>query len=357
MLREGAFLAICLCICGCGQESDTKVIDADFDQAMGKDSRVWHEMLAHEGNRERLELLRSVYESEKPSKEPLAEVPKIPKCIHQIWVGPKPLPPYFWRYKKTWKEKHPDWKYQLWTDKEVANFDFEQKDLYLASTNWGEKSDILRAELMDRFGGLYVDIDCENLKAFDELHMKYDFYAGLEPPHQGDMTQRAPHLVISDALIGVRPGHPIIKEWKELIRARWHHFGALYPDGPKRTLLRTFFPFGEAVMMHLTDPGYVNIVFPPTYFFPLTFSRVSKGRLKKLGFLKRTAISLSAFFDDRKIAPFIEIQPETMAVHYWGNSWVKSGEERLREMHCVMVQLQKQVDELKEEIMEMKNSR
>lgn len=355
MLRKG-FLVVLLLLtaCGCGQKSDTKVIDADFDTAMGKDSRVWHEMIAHAGNRERLEILKSVYESSKPSNVTSEKASKIPKCIHQIWVGPKPLPTYFWKYRRSWKEKHPDWKYQLWTDKEVAELDFELKDLYLSSTNWGEKSDILRAELLDMFGGLYVDIDCEGLKAFDELHMKYDFFAGLEPPHQGDMTQQAPHLVISDALVAARPGHPIIKEWKALIRAKWDYYGRLHPDGAKRTLLRTFFPFGQATVKHLADPDQVNIVFPSTYFFPLTFSRVSKGRIKKLGFFKRTAISLSAFFDDKKTIPFIEVQPETMSVHYWGNSWVKSGEERLREMHCGMLHLQRQVDELKEELAEMK---
>lgn len=348
--RTVFFAIICLLMTACIQNNDKKVKDVDFDESMGKGSAIWHEMVAHEGNQERMQLLKQAYESAKPSKVNPNTTAKIPKCIHQIWVGPKPLPSYFWQYKKSWKQKHPDWEYCLWTDKEVETLDFELKDLYLASNNWGEKSDILRAELLDRFGGLYVDIDFENFQAFDELHMKYDFYAGLEPPHRGDVTMPAPHLVVSDALVGARPGHPIIKKWKELMRARWSHLESLYPDGPKRILLRTFFPFGEAVALHIKDPECANIVFPPTYFFPLTFSHVSKGRLKKLNVFKRTVLSLSTFFNLKKKAPFVELQPETMAVHYWGNSWVKSNEERFREMHVSIVNLQAQVDELKKQM-------
>src|SRR5439155_6027564 len=123
------------------------------------------------------------------------------------------------------------------------------------------------------------------------------------------------HLVISDALIGARPGHPIIKKWKEVIRARWDELEKKYPDGPKRVLLRAFYPFGEATVSCIADPQLVNIVFPATYFYPLTFSQVSKGRLKKLNFLKRSARNVVTFFGLKKPAPFVELQPETMAVH------------------------------------------
>lgn len=355
MLNKPLFLAlICCLVTGCNQKNDKKVEDVDFDSSMGKGSPVWQEMCNHKGNRERLQLLRSAYDSVKPSKAIASHEAKIPKIIHQIWVGPKPIPSYFWKYKKTWKEKHPEWRYRLWTDKEVAKLDFELKDLYLASTNWGEKSDILRAELLDQFGGLYVDIDFENFKAFDDLHMKYDFYAGLEPPHQGDMSLPAPYLVVSDALVGACPGHPIIKKWKELIRAKWTYWENLYPDGPKRILLRTFFPFGEAVALHIGDSEHVNIVFPPTYFFPLTFSRVSKGKIKKFNIFKRTALSLSNLLNSETKLPFAELQPETMAVHYWGNSWVKGTDERFREMHRGIVDLQAQVDDLRCQIQELR---
>lgn len=344
------------------------VIDADFDIAMGKEGPEWNSLSAHRGNMERITKIKINYEKNKPSLAPTSFEPKIPRIIHQIWLGPKSPPPYFWEYSKSWQKNNPGWEWRLWTDKEVKELEFEQKDLYLRSTNWGEKSDILRAELLDRFGGMYVDTDFECIKSFNELHYKYDFYAGLEPPHDGDFTSTAPHVTISDALIGARAGHPIIKEWKRLIRANWNEVEEKYPDSVKRVLLRTFYPFAEAVMNKLDSPGDRNIVFPATYFFPLTFSQVSKGRLKKLSFFKRQARQFLTVLNLKKPPPFVELQPETMAVHYWGNSWVKSNEERMREMyrHVVNMQadfkreigaMQVQIADLQAEIMQLKESK
>ena len=323
------------------QKQTKQSLDVDFEESMGKSGSDWSSIMEHKGNKERVALLKSVYDSKKPSNLSFCSQPKIPKIIHQIWLGPKTLPHYFWEYKKTWEQQHPDWEYRLWQDKDVENLDFELKDLFLRSSNYGEKADILRAELLDRFGGLYVDVDIECKKSFDELHEKYDFFAGLEPPHQGDFTQSAPHIVISNALIGASPHHPIIQDWKVRIRAGWDELEMRYPDSAKRVLLRAFYPFGEAVVSNISDPTRCNIVFPPTYFYPLTFTVVSKGRLKKMSFYKRQIQNVLSCFGKEK-APFVEIRPETMAVHYWGNSWVKSNEERLREMYKHLLQLEEQ---------------
>jgi mannosyltransferase OCH1-like enzyme len=349
-----ALFLIALLLCGlfgasCGKKEEIAV-PVDFERAMGSGSVDWEALVSHAGNKERIEKLKSAYDRRVESSS--IDI-KIPKIIHQIWLGPKPVPSYFWEYKKGWERRHPGWEYRFWTDKDVVAFDFDLKDLYQRSTNWGEKSDILRAEILDRFGGLYVDTDIENIKSFDELHLKHDFYAGLEPPHQGDISQSAPHVVISDALIACRPNHPIIKTWKLLIREIWDDIEQRLPDSPKRVLLRTFYPFGEAVMLHLDDAEFANIVYPATYFYPLTFSRVSKGRIKKLNFFKRQVKNIVTLFKQDN-TPFVELQPETMAVHYWGNSWVKSNEERLREMHRHIIsfeeRMQNDVNQLQDEV-------
>ena len=40
----------------------------------------------------------------------------IPKILHQIWIGPKE-PPI--KLMKTWKEKHPEFRYILWNEEEL----------------------------------------------------------------------------------------------------------------------------------------------------------------------------------------------------------------------------------------------
>lgn len=357
MKKNRLFLFFLLCtVIACTTEKESDSVNVDFEKSCGKGSSEWHSMMANAGNKKRLALLQEQYERVLPKMLTIAcEEAKIPKRIHQIWLGPKPLPGYFWAYQKSWQEQHPDWEYTLWTDKEVEALDFDLKALYLRSTNYGEKSDILRAELLDRFGGLYVDIDCECIQPFEKLHEQYDFYAGIEPPHQGDYTSQAPHLVISDAIVGAASNHPIIKEWKRLISLRWDDIEKKYPDSPKRVLMRTFYPFGEAASALLKDDKRVNIVFPPTYFYPLTFSHVSKGRIKKMGAVKQTLRSIVSLFRSTE-EPFAELQPETMAVHYWGNSWVKSNEERFREMYQQILCLNAQVEALKAEVEKLKQN-
>ena len=346
LLILGLFFSAC--------EKKEKESGADFEHCMGSGGPDWEALVHHRGSYERIQILKCAYDEKRslPASER-----KIPKIIHQIWLGPKSPPSYYWEYKKGWEKRHPDWEYRLWLDKDVDALDFELKDLYNRSTSWGEKSDILRAEILDRFGGLYVDVDFENVKPFDELHMKYDFYAGLEPPHQGDLSQPAPHVVISDALIGAAPHHPIIKEWKVLMRKEWDVVEKRLPDSPKRVLLRTFYPFGDAVMKYIQDPCMSNIIFPSTYFYPLTFTQVSKGRIKKINFFKRQLQNIYSLFEKERPA-FVELQPETMAVHYWGNSWVKSNEERFREMHRDLLSLESQMEQsrakLEEEITELR---
>ena len=39
----------------------------------------------------------------------------IPKIIHQLWIGPKQAPI---NLMNTWKNKHPDFEYIFWNEKE-----------------------------------------------------------------------------------------------------------------------------------------------------------------------------------------------------------------------------------------------
>ena len=43
------------------------------------------------------------------------------------------------------------------------------RDAYLAAPNFGQKADILRYELLERYGGVYVDVDMECLQSLDPL--------------------------------------------------------------------------------------------------------------------------------------------------------------------------------------------
>jgi len=103
---------------------------------------------------------------------------QIPKIIHQIWVGKKPLPEEYKRYAEKAKALHPDWEYKLWTDEDVNSFPWTNKRKFKMAENPGMKSDIWRYEILYQFGGLYLDMDVECIRPFDPMHERLQFYIG-----------------------------------------------------------------------------------------------------------------------------------------------------------------------------------
>src|SRR5579863_4079266 len=156
---------------------------------------------------------------------PSAEL-KIPKIIHQIWLG-SDVPESFEPLQQSWIENHlgRDWCYKLWTDADVAGMVLENQAFYDATDNYGVKSDILRWEIIYHYGGVYVDMDFESLRSLDIFHYTYDFYVGLQPLDTF-------FVQLGAALFGARPGHPILRHCIDTIKDDWHHKGAPTKTGP-----------------------------------------------------------------------------------------------------------------------------
>ena len=76
----------------------------------------------------------------------------------------------------------PDYKIYLWLDhpdsvgvknenilvKNVKTENFKLSDLIEESTNFAQRSDIMRLEIVYKYGGIYIDIDSTALRAFGE---------------------------------------------------------------------------------------------------------------------------------------------------------------------------------------------
>lgn len=73
------------------------------------------------------------------------------------------------------------WTHRLWTDADVDSICLRNQHAYSAAPNYGQKSDILRYELLERHGGVYVDVDMECVRPLDDLHGQRgpSFYAGF----------------------------------------------------------------------------------------------------------------------------------------------------------------------------------
>jgi inositol phosphorylceramide mannosyltransferase catalytic subunit len=273
----------------------------DFDTALGKHDFYFNRYYKDRGAKPFISFARNLYEQNKLSLIPLNNKLRIPRIIHQIWIG-SPLPAKYKKWQKTW-QSWSGWEYKLWTNKEVEKLQLVNRDLFEAATTYGQKADILRIELLKQFGGLYVDMDfeCLNADIFDTLHKCYNFYTGVFPL---DCIT----LGVNNAIIGSVPNHPILVNYLKEMRNVWHQ--------------KTENLFDEVVVK--TGPGLFTKVFasyahaqdrvialPPTFFYPLG------GRQNT--FLKRPPADVLK----QKVC-----KPESVAIHWWARSWSKPAKKK-----------------------------
>ncbi len=295
---------------------DLSIFSVDFEESMGKNDPYMKEyykkfikrlkkpknhffryIKAHSGIK-LFHLCRKAYVTHKPFVT--AQSPtRIPHIFHQIWVGGKPLPEKYKKWQKTW-ESTPGWTYKLWTDADVETFDFATKERYLAEKNMGARADILRLEILFRFGGVYVDTDFECLKpeAFAVLNSTYDFYCGITP------LDRAT-FVVANGLIGSISGHPVLKACLDSLATQTtikRSSFAIVNNGPG---LLT-----QMVLRH-ANTGYRDIIFPPTFFYPLGVEQM----------LRKPYASMADTNEKLEKLKRDTVKPESVAIHWWDGSW------------------------------------
>lgn len=130
----------------------------------------------------------------------------IPKIIHYIWLGGAPLPPLAEKCIASWKKHMPDWEYMRWDE---TNFDIAVAPLYVRQAYEAKKfafvSDYVRLWALEKFGGLYMDVDFMVYRPFDELTDKYAAFAGYEgskysPVMMGVLASKAHGAWVTDML-------------------------------------------------------------------------------------------------------------------------------------------------------------
>ena len=224
---------------------------------------------------------------------------RIPRIVHQIWLG-SPVPEKYFKWMETWLGYH-GWEYKLWTDEEVKGLKLQNRSLYEASKNYGEKSDILRLEILYQYGGVYADVDyeCLNHQVLDELHQSFDFYIGFEPLEHG-FVKRFNMFKVCNAILASRPYHPLIKDLMVNLKANYYAYrrccGPVERTGPSY-LTRIIC---EYEMCHTHNDR--NIYLPCTFFYPFSEADLN-------------------FFQAN---PEIEVPlfSETVGIHYWSGSWL-----------------------------------
>ena len=90
----------------------------------------------------------------------------MPKKFHRIWLGNKRMPHGLQVYWKRFHTLHPDWEFKTWTK---VDFPLLTGDLFGLQTDLQCAANILRLEILYKYGGVYVDCEVEPIKSFDPL--------------------------------------------------------------------------------------------------------------------------------------------------------------------------------------------
>lgn len=102
-------------------------------------------------------------------------ISNIPKKIHLIWLG-SPKPKKFEYLLQKIKDINFDYEIIEWNDENI-NFELINEKLFRECSSYGAKSDILRFEILNKYGGIYMDYDFIQVKKFDDL-LNNDFFVG-----------------------------------------------------------------------------------------------------------------------------------------------------------------------------------
>ncbi|PNV62607.1 hypothetical protein C0033_08600 [Clostridium sp. chh4-2] len=111
---------------------------------------------------------------------PLKEgVQKIPKIIHYCWFGEGRMSAKELFCIESWKKYCPDYEIICWNEK---NYDIRKNKYMLQAYQkkfWGFVPDYARLDIVNTYGGLYLDTDVEILKPLDDL-LQFNGFVGFQ---------------------------------------------------------------------------------------------------------------------------------------------------------------------------------
>lgn len=209
----------------------------------------------------------------------------IPKHLHGIWLGPKPLPDSSADNFSKWRLLHPDWKFTLWNEEMMMQAltywrEWDLRSVIMHNPKRGIHSDIFRLLILKHVGGVYVDGDMEPVKAIDPLLESVTNGCFIADGYNG--------RVVQSAVIGAAPRHGSIMDALDSMR------------------------------LHMRDQS-VNQDNAALATGPLYLTKVWKDDERI------TRLPRDVFYPYDWHEPWKEnepVGPDTYAIHRWDGSWI-----------------------------------
>ncbi len=232
---------------------------------------------------------------------------EIPAIIHQSWKDteiPEESYPHLWQ--QSWRENHPDWQYNLWTDDDnrglIASKYPEFLDFYDNLDMGVKKADFSRFFYMHAYGGVYVDLDFICLRELTPLLFGATIVVG-------QLSEDNPHYKIPNAFIASAPEHDFwLTVAEDAMSAPEEERGVEHLSGPFRLqwALEKYRPRGLRVLdQHLVYP--IDWIHLTDWEDGIFFRRAEAELARRLRVLQLDEIR-AAF-------------PQAFAVTTWNHNW------------------------------------
>ena len=211
----------------------------------------------------------------------------IPKIIHQIWLGPRKLPKKYKIWMQTWKIFNPEWEYILWDDDKINKLNLKNKLAYNSTKNPGFKSDVARYEILNKFGGIYLDTDFQCLKPIPNSLLFYEFVSCI-------IFYFSP--VLANGMMMSKANSPLLKDIISAInvpKIKNNPYDIFSASGP--------FALTDAYFNLKIKDQKTILILPSDYFYPFPNFLISNK-----------SINYKDFISDKSIG-----------IHHWEMSWIK----------------------------------
>ncbi|HXF90967.1 MAG TPA: glycosyltransferase [Candidatus Nitrosotenuis sp.] len=215
--------------------------------------------------------------------------------VHYLWVQDKNLLPDVVK-----RINHPAIKIMEvgkdMPEEMVCNAAYEEA---LKANKFGMASDVLRMELLNQMGGIYLDTDYEVFQSMKGLNTMYDFYCAIEPMSN----------FICNAIVAAAPHHPVIQKALELIKRNSNPETVPAYIAPSESGFRTILVTGPgmitaAVSLAAGQDGYRDMVFPSNILYPVG---------------KDAPLPNKDVLKPNQPAP-----AECFGAHYWETAWMRA---------------------------------
>jgi mannosyltransferase OCH1-like enzyme len=132
----------------------------------------------------------------------------IPKILHQIWIGDKSKMPI--GHIQTWIDIHPGYEHIIWDEEKIDSLNLinrDKYDIYYKQKCYNGAANVARVEIINKYGGIYLDADSYSTNNMDEL-LKLDFFAVYSPNIKGR---------VGNAFFGSVPNNKILIDYIKAI--------------------------------------------------------------------------------------------------------------------------------------------